>query len=241
MTTLCIDWGNSRLKAGIFKEDKLVKEFNFTQEEGKESLLSLATTYRPDAGILSSVVRLPEGLPEALASSMKLVNLDSSTALPFMNAYQSPDTLGADRLALVAGVQSLYPKGNSMVISVGTAITYNFLQNGRIFRGGSISPGVLLRLQSLKEHTARLPLVSERGTSILLGFNTEAGIRSGVLWGIAAEIEGMLIFYKEQYSCTNVVLTGGDVSLFANKLKSKIFADEQILLKGLNLILKHNV
>lgn len=240
-TNLCIDWGNSRLKAGIFKEDKLEKEFNFSHEEGMDGLLELALAYKPSAAILSSVVQLPEGFTDELSGQMKFIHLSSQTALPFMNAYQSPKTLGADRLALIAGVQALYPNQTSLVISVGTAITYNFLQNGRIFRGGNITPGVALRLQSLQEHTALLPLVSETGESSLLGFDTESGIRAGILWGIAAEIEGMLNFYKEQYSCFNAVLTGGDLSLFANKFKSRIFADSQILLKGLNLILKNNV
>lgn len=238
---LCIDWGNSRLKVGIFIGDKLEEEFNLSHEEGMNRLLGLVVNYKPDAGILSSVTQLPGDLVGALSAEMRFIHLNNNTLLPFMNAYQSPNTLGSDRLALVAGVQALYPNETSLVVSVGTAITYNFLQRGHIFRGGNIMPGVALRLKSLQEHTSQLPLVSENGESSLLGFNTESGIRSGVLWGIAAEIEGMLNFYKEQYSCFNSVLTGGDLSLFATKFKSKIFADPQILLKGLNLILKYNV
>lgn len=238
---LCIDWGNSRLKAGIFNDGRIEKEFNFSHEEGMERLLELCHEFQPEAGILSTVAQLPDGFLDALKEKVRLINLSSNTALPFMNAYQSPNTLGADRLALVAGAQVLYPNETCLAISVGTAITYNFLQNGRLFRGGNITPGVALRLTSLNEHTARLPLVKEQGEASLLGFDTESGIRSGVLWGIAAEIEGMLNFYKEQYSCTNAVLTGGDLSFFANKFKSRIFADSQILLKGLNLILQHNV
>lgn len=240
-THLCIDWGNTRLKAGVFQNDQLEKEFNFSHEEGLQGLLYLVSQFQPKAGILSSVVQLPEGFTEEISATMKLINLNSNTPLPFMNAYQSPNTLGSDRLALVAGSQALYPNQNSLVIGVGTAITYNFLQNGRIFRGGNITPGIALRLKSLQEHTALLPLVSETGDAPLLGFDTESGIRGGVLWGIVAEIEGMLKFYEEQYSCFNAVLTGGDLSLFASKFKSRIFADSQILLKGLNLILNHNV
>lgn len=238
---LCIDWGNTRLKAGFFIGDKLEKEFNFSHEEGAMALTNLAATLQPDAAIFCSVANHPTDLPEALKEYAPLIVLNSNTNLPFMNAYQSPETLGADRLALVAGAQALYPSETSLTISVGTAITYNFLQNGRIFRGGNITPGVSLRLRSLNEHTDQLPLVNQNGNDALLGYDTDAGIRGGVLWGIAAEIEGMLNFYQTQYSCFNAVLTGGDLSLFANKFKSRIFADSQILLKGLNLILNHNV
>lgn len=238
---LCIDWGNTRVKAGFFIGNKLEKEYNFSHEEGAAQLVNLTGILQPDATIFCSVANLPPDIPEALAEHNHLVLLNSNTNLPFMNAYQSPETLGADRLALVAGAQALYPHATSMVISVGTAITYNFLQNGHIFRGGNITPGVSLRLRSLNEHTDHLPLVDAKGNDSLLGYDTEAGIRAGVLWGITAEIEGMLNFYQAQYSCFNAVLTGGDLSLFANKFKSRIFADSQILLKGLNLILNHNV
>lgn len=238
---LCIDWGNTRLKAGFFIGNKLEKEYNFSSEEGAAPLTNLATILKPDAAIFCSVTNHPADLTKAIAEHTRLIVLDNTTNLPFMNAYQSPETLGADRLALVAGAQALYPNETSLVISVGTAITYNFLQNGRIFRGGNITPGVSLRLRSLNEHTDRLPLVSPKGNDSLLGYDTDAGIRAGVLWGITAEIEGMLNFYQAQYSCFNAVLTGGDLSLFANKFKSRIFADSQILLKGLNLILNHNV
>ncbi|HET8573151.1 MAG TPA: type III pantothenate kinase [Edaphocola sp.] len=238
---LCIDWGNTRLKAGFFVGEKLEKEYNFSHEEAVTQLVSLTTTIKPDAAIFCSVANHPAGLPEAISGHTQLIVLNSSTSLPFMNAYQSPETLGADRLALVAGAQALYPNETSLSISVGTAITYNFLQGGRIFRGGNITPGVSLRLRSLNEHTDRLPLVNQNGNDALLGYDTDAGIRAGVLWGIAAEIEGMLNFYQTQYSCFNSVLTGGDLPLFANKFKSRIFADSQILLKGLNLILNHNV
>ena len=76
---------------------------------------------------------------------------------------------------------------------------------------------------------------------LLLGYDTETGIRSGVLNGIAAEMDGMINSFREQFQEVNVFLTGGDAPLFAGKLKNQIFADSQLLLKGLNLILRHNV
>lgn len=238
---LSIDWGNSRVKAGYFKDNKLDEEFNFSHEEGGGELLDIILRLQPEATIFCSVAKHPEGLPQAIADHSKLIILNRNTKLPFMNAYQSQETLGADRLALVAGAQKHFPNQNSLVISIGTAITYNFLQNGHIFRGGNITPGLTLRLWALAEFTDGLPRVSPQGESPLLGYNTEASIRGGSVWGIAAEIEGMIKYYEAQYSCTNVVITGGDLSLFENKFKTPIFADSQILLKGLNQILNDNV
>ena len=158
-----------------------------------------------------------------------------------MNAYQSPDSLGMDRIALAVGINALKPEYNNVVVSIGTAVTYNFVHKNRIFRGGNITAGLDMRFRSLHEYTDKLPLVAEHGELVLLGYDTETSIRSGVIMGMVAEIDGMLNYYKEQYSDFNAVLTGGNAALFADKLKNRIFADSQLLLKGLNTILRHNV
>lgn len=238
---LCIDWGNTRVKAAIFQEDKLLKDFNFSEEEALTRLMEIIDEYKPKAAILSSVSHHPPELKVLLQEHTQLVTLNSQTSIPIMNAYLSPETLGADRLALAVGANSQYPEHNNLVISVGTAITYNFVHKNKTFRGGNITPGVELRFRALHEFTDKLPLVTEEGELVLLGYDTETSIRSGVLTGIATEIDGMINLYKEQYPDLNVVLTGGNAALFADKLKNRIFADSQLLLKGLNTILRHNV
>jgi type III pantothenate kinase len=238
---LCIDWGNTRVKAAIFQEEKLVKDYNFSEEEALTRLMELVEEHKPEAAILCSVSNHPPELKVLLQEHTQLVVLNSNTSLPIMNAYHSPDSLGADRLALAVAANNLYPQYNNLVISLGTAITYNFLPQNRAFRGGNITPGVELRFRALHEFTDRLPLVTVDGDLVLLGYDTETSIRSGVLMGIAAEIDGMINFYREQYPDLNVVLTGGNAPLFADKLKNRIFADSQLLLKGLNTILRHNV
>ena len=238
---LCIDWGNTRVKAAIFQDDKLLKDDNFSEEQALTRLMELIEEYKPKAAILSSVANHPPELKVLLQEHTQLLVLSSQTLLPIMNAYLSPETLGVDRLALAVGANDLYPNNDNLVISVGTAITYNFVHKNRAFRGGNITPGVALRFKALHEYTDKLPLVTEQGELILLGYDTETSIRSGVLMGIAAEIDGMINFYREQYPDLNVVLTGGNAMLFADKLKNRIFADSQLLLKGLNTILRHNV
>jgi type III pantothenate kinase len=238
---LCIDWGNTRIKAAIFQDDKILKDFNFSEEEALTKIMDLITEYKPASAILCAVAQYPPELKMLLQENTKLVVLNSNTPLPIMNAYHSPDSLGADRLALAAAANNLYPEYDNLVISLGTAITYNFLPKNRAFRGGNITPGMDMRFKSLKEFTANLPLVKQEGDLVLLGYDTETSIRSGVMMGIAAEIDGMINFYKEQYPNLNITLTGGNAPLFADKIKNNITSDAKLLLKGLNVILKHNV
>jgi len=241
--TLCIDWGNTLVKAALFdEENKIVFRERFADEEATASLNDLINTHQPKAGILSAVARYTDDVERLLQEQLAVfVKLDANTSLPLMNAYSSPEPLGVDRLAIAVGAQAAYPDKNILAVSLGTCVTYNFVQKNRAFRGGAISPGLRMRLRSMHEWTDKLPEVEPEGEVLLLGYDTATCMRSGAIYGMASEIDGMVHACAEQYSDFNAVLTGGDMPLFANKLKSKIFADPDLLLKGLNLILKHNV
>jgi type III pantothenate kinase len=241
--TLCIDWGNSRVKAALFNEDNnIVASSQFSETEAESSLAGLIAAHQPSAGVFCAVTNHSSDterlLKEQLASFIKI---DDNTRLPIINAYSSPESLGADRLAIAVGAQAAYPDKNILAISLGTCITYNFIQKNRAFRGGAISPGFRMRLRAMHEWTDKLPKVEPEGEVLLLGYDTATCMRSGALYGMASEIDGMVAAFAEQYPDFNAVLTGGDAPLFANKLKSRIFADPDLLLKGLNLILKYNV
>lgn len=238
--SLCIDFGNTHYKAAIFQSDRLVERYQFSEAEAIPTLKKLITLYNPEKSILSSVVNHDDKIVELLNQSTQYLKLDLNTKLPFLNAYGSPETLGHDRIALVAGLSRQFPDENSLVISIGTCVTYNFLARNNAFRGGSISPGVELRFRSLSEFTSKLPLVSREGHLSLLGYDTDTSIRSGVINGIASEIDGMLERYEQQYGRINAVLTGGDAPFFESRLKKKIFADTNFLFKGLYAILEHN-
>lgn len=238
---LCIDWGNTRVKAGIFEGNNLVDTRNFSEAEAEHGVATLIETYKPVKGILCSVTSNSSRIEQMLKDNIKyFFTLTNSTYVPVMNAY-SGETLGADRLALATAAHVLFPDKNNLVISLGTCITYNFVQKNRAFRGGAISPGLRMRLLAMNHFTDKLPEVSADGELLLLGYDTETGMRSGAVFGMAAEIDGMIENFSAQYPDFNVILTGGDMAFFGSKLKSKIFADPDLLLKGLNLILKHNV
>jgi type III pantothenate kinase len=240
---LCIDWGNTNVKAAIFADDRIEKQILFSEESALEQVSQLLETYQPAKAILCSVVETSNEVADLLRSKIPAtVMLTGHTNVPINNAYLSADTLGADRLAMVNAAHFANPDKNNLVVSVGTCITYNLVQKNKTFRGGAISPGMHMRLKAMSTFTDKLPEVTTiEDEPLLLGYDTETCIQSGAINGMAAEIDGMITAYKDRYPDFNAILTGGDAPYFATKLKSQIFADPNLLLKGLNLILNHNV
>ncbi len=237
--SLCIDFGNTKLKAAIFQGDRMAHKIEFTEDEAIPTLQKIITIHAPKKAILSSVINHSKSIDNFLRENTKLIILNKETPLPFLNAYGTPETLGNDRLALVAALSKFYPQQHSLVISIGTCITYSFLAKNNAFRGGAISPGVELRFRSLNEYTDNLPLVQREGHLSILGYDTETCIRNGVINGIVAELTSMKELYEEQYGNINAVLTGGDAPYFESRMKKKIFADVNFLFKGLYAILEY--
>ncbi len=240
-TSLLLDFGNTACKAAIAKDGIISHTFVFSLLESEQKVIELVQTYKPSHSILSSVVMHALDIETYLQNHTKFLLLNHTTKLPFINAYETPHTLGIDRLALVAGASVLFPLQNTLVISLGTCITYNFITANNTFRGGAISPGIDMRFKSMHEYTEKLPLVSKNGTYELIGYNTETSLRSGVLNGIYAEILGIIELYEKQHGKINAVLTGGAISYFESKIKNKIFADHNILFNGLQEIIKYNL
>ncbi len=239
---LCIDWGNTLVKASVFNNDQIVVSKSFSEAEAEMVLNELIVSNSPSKAILSVVVDNAILIEQMLKEKVKnFVKLDSRTTLPIINAYTTAGTLGTDRVALATAAYMLNPGKNTLVIGLGTCITYDFIQKNRTFRGGAIAPGLQMRLKAMHTFTNKLPEVSAEGELLLLGYDTETCMRSGAVFGMVAEIDGMYKEFESQYPDFNAVLTGGDAPFFASKLKNKIFADPDLLMKGLNLILNYNV
>ena len=179
-------------------------------------------------------------MERVLAEHSKFHLLSNLTKLPFTAPVTKPETIGADRLALSAGATAFFPGRHNLVIGLGTCITYNFISKYNQFLGGGISPGMEMRLKSLKDYTAKLPLVKADWNFPLVGYDTKTNITSGVILGMAKEIDGIIDAYSERYNNFNVLLTGGDSPYFAQVLKNKIFADPHLIYKGLYAISEYN-
>lgn len=237
---LIIDIGNTYTKLALFKEDQLI-ELRRERTSLRKALGKVINEYQISKGILATVVD-PSPVAHSFIKSLPfpLLTLDWQTKMPIRIGYSNPSTLGSDRIAAVMGAYAEHPGKNSLIIDAGTAITYDFLSADGVFHGGNIAPGKQMRFKALHEFTDKLPLINEKGETPVTGTHTETAIRGGVMRGIVYEITGYIEQYKEKYSDLLVFLTGGDAKLFEDKLKNRIFADNFLVLKGLNRILNYN-
>jgi type III pantothenate kinase len=232
MSTLCIDFGNTRLKAAIFKEGIYCEEVNINNDK-LSSFEELITKYNPTHTILASVIDHNTELEDFLNAKTQFHKITHVSKFNFSISVSKKETIGADRLALIAAACQLYPNRNNLIIGIGSCITYNFVNQTHQFLGGAISPGMEMRFKALKEYTSKLPLVTADWNFPLIGYDTKTNLQSGVIVGIINEINGFIQNYDEKYGNFNVVLTGGHSPYFASQLKNKIFADVNFLFKGL--------
>jgi type III pantothenate kinase len=243
-TTLCFDFGNTRLKCGVFTNDQLTEVLPLVDADD-ETIEWLIKKYQPAKSILSSVIEYNAGMEKILREHSSFHKLSSQSILPFTTPVGKPETIGADRLALAAAAVHFYKGKNNLVIGLGSCVTYNFINKYNSFLGGSISPGMGMRFKSLNTYTAKLPLIKADLATIgwnfpLIGYDTSSNILSGVLNGLAAEITGIVDNYQEKFTNFNVILTGGDALYFAHHFKNKIFADPNLIFKGLYAISETN-
>ena len=239
LTTLCFDFGNTRKKAAVFHKNE-IKEIISLVDDASATIQLLIDKHRPHQSILSSVIVHNPAMEELLAAKTKFHKLSNLSKLPFTSPVGKPETIGADRLALAAAAVHLFPKKNNLVIGMGTCITYNFINKFHELVGGSISPGLEMRLKSLNQFTAKLPLIDVESNVPLIGYDTKTNILSGVVMGLAKEIDGFIDAYKLRFRNFNALLTGGDLVHLGSHLKNKIFADPDLIFKGLYVISKVN-
>jgi type III pantothenate kinase len=238
-TTLCFDFGNTRMKCAVFTDGNFRKE-HVMADDSDETITALLDQYRPGRTILSSVIDHNPGMETLLQRRTEFHRLGHESRLPVTTPVGKPETIGADRLALVVAAVTLFPGKNNLVIGLGSAVTYNYVNKYREFIGGAISPGMEMRFKSLNVFTARLPLVKADWNFPLAGYDTRTNILSGVILGMAKEVDGMIEAYEEKYDNFNVLLSGGDGVFFTRHLKKKIFADPYLIYKGLYAISEFN-
>ncbi len=232
MTTLCFDFGNTRLKVAVFKGD-ILQEERFLADDSDEIIQALVDEYKPAHSILSSVINHQPGIEALLAAQTDFHKISHLTKINFTTPVGKPESIGADRLALVSAAVHYFAGKNSLVIALGSCITYNFINQYHQFLGGAITPGMDMRFKSMHDYTAKLPLATADWNFPLIGYDTNTNLQSGVILGIVNEIEGFIGKYEQKFNNFNVVLTGGNSAYFASQLKYKIFADHHFLFKGL--------
>lgn len=246
---LCIDQGNSRTKVALMTDEgKMVKHLIYKSFSSAE-VERLFELYDITDSIISSVVDIEAAVVNTLARrSQHFVLFDHMTPVPIVNKYETPQTLGQDRLAAAVGAKSLCPNENLLIIDVGSAITYDFVSAEGEYLGGNIAPGLKMRFTMLQRMTKKLPMVDvdENELIPLFGKNTRDAIAAGVIRGVAYEVKGYMRTLKEKMPHFQTFLTGGHAPYVLNNVrtsrneKRELHYEKHLVLIGLNTILVYD-
>ena len=238
---LIIDVGNTRIKAAVFEQNRLVEFFVFTKDVFLTEINFILNKFpKIKKLVVASVGNVEKEAFLSLKSKAEIHFITHESKFPFANLYSTPTTLGIDRMVLASGAVLQHPNQNRLVIDMGTCITYDFIDENDNYLGGAISPGLRLRYESLHQHTAKLPLLTKNYPETFIGNSTQESIHSGVINGVASEIDGFIELYKTQYAKFIIILTGGDAEFLAIRLKNTIFANSNFLLESLNQTFQYN-
>lgn len=242
MNCLLVDIGNSRIKWATTNcsDEHFEINYSITINAFIQEIIALNT--KIEIAIFSSVHYDKKFIETHFSFIKKIFFLDHETSIPIINQYQTPETLGKDRLCNVIAAQHLFKKKNILVIDCGTCIKLDSIDKNGIYKGGSISPGMNMRYEALHAFTAKLPKLNAKIPDDFIGNNTMNSIHSGVVQGIIHEIEGFIYQYKRHFkNDLTIIITGGDANFLVKHLNNEIFAQNNLVLLALLIILKYNV
>jgi len=239
MNTLAIDCGHTKTKIALFGSGSIIQTWVFNKFEPTDAE-TIVKQHNVKDTIISNVSQNMQW-QEFFNKHTRLIVLNSVTPIPFKNNYATAQTLGSDRIALVAAAVNLYPNKNCLIIDCGTCITYDFILADAVYMGGAISPGINTRIKAMHTFTGKLPLLQFAEPNNFNGNTTESCMQSGAFFVVVYEIEGFIKAYQNTYTPLQVVLSGGDAAVLAKHFKNNIFASENFLLHGLNKILEYNI
>lgn len=238
---LIIDKGNSTTKIAIFSDAGMVEKWTVSDEDLFPKTASIIEAYpRIEKAIVAAVGYVQPGYKKYIAEQFQVLELSYTTKVPFTNLYETPITLGVDRIALVSAACKAYPGIPVLIIDVGSCITYDFKDRNEQYLGGAISPGLHMRYKAVNHFTAKLPLLDSKMPDDFIGPNTQESIHIGITKGVVYEIRGFIAQYAEKFPGLTTILTGGDADFLRDSLKNDIFANSNFLLEGLNYILEYN-
>ena len=236
---LIIDIGNSGAKFALYEgRDKVAaRRMEIITWSGVKEVLK---NYNPDMAIVSSVNQIPPVLLKILADNMNFYHiLSQESILPFTVKYETPETLGSDRLSAVAGAVMHFPGFDALVIDAGTALTFDIIIN-KEYQGGAISPGIDIRFKALNTFTRKLPLIKRSGTVSYPAKTTETSINAGVISGVVFEINEYIRTFVTKYQDAKIILTGGDGAFLQDLISGDVIYMPDIVTEGLNFILDYN-
>lgn len=251
---LTIDVGNSGVKAAVFLNGTMIGSVvRFTNQEW-EVADRLITNHRVKNIIFSTVANvLPHKWMDKWESAGRLVvALSPEMPLPFTSVYETMETLGLDRIAVVAGSMALstnpapafappHQLTPKLIVDAGTCATLDLVDASGVYHGGNISPGIRMRLQAMHAFTARLPQPEPAETLSGVGRSTIGALRHGAQLGLVYEIEGLYQRLSADFFGLELLLTGGDGAWLEQHLSIPCRFYPNLVLLGLNQILSNYV
>lgn len=240
---LCIDQGNSRTKVALMTDEGQIINHFIYKTFSSADVERLFDLYPITDSIISSVINIEPAIVNTLhRRSKNFVLFDHNTPVPIRNSYDSPETLGQDRLAASVGAMTLCPNENLLIIDAGSAITYDFVSAEGEYMGGNIAPGLKMRFTILQRMTKKLPLVEPEENELipLFGKNTRDAIAAGVIRGVAYEVKGYMRTLKDRMPHFQTYLTGGNAPYILNNVRREMHYEKNLVLMGLNTILVFN-
>ncbi len=232
---ILVDSGSSVIKSaevidGEIQNRKTWDEINLLKEY-----------YHRSPVIISSVRKNHVELGNLFPENKNII-LSHKTPLPIKLDYKTPETLGADRIALSVGAHHLFPDENNLIIDLGTCMTFDIIDNSGTFHGGIISPGLKMRMQSMAHYTKSLPDIYNEWQSVNAGDygkTTKESLLTGSFNAMIHEIKSTIETIGKDFASINIILTGGDANFFESRIKAHIFAGSKIVEIGLYRIWKY--
>ncbi len=233
---LAVDLGNTRAKAALFDRDKCLASWSQANEapDFEKKLTTWARTLQaPERLVICRVNRSQLSSFRRVFKKSKILQVEEDLDIPLSIRIPSPQTIGRDRLAgALAAWQMASRRGPLLTIDMGSAITFNLLDNQGAFIGGLITAGPGLVAKTLASKTEQLPEVFLKGKTALSGLPTEGTIRSGILLGAAAMSEGLVVRYRKEIGIRKIFVTGGGYELLRPYLQFKHIYVEDLVLRG---------
>lgn len=238
---LAIDIGNSSVYAGFFRGKKLLKDVETDTDkftDFQKRILRYGLHKKDDVIICSVVPELTKKLSKFLRQKFKVrpMVLGKDVKTSMRSRYETPETLGQDRLATAYGAMKIYG-APCLVVDFGTAITFDYVSKRKLFEGGLIVPGINTSLKAMQETCRLIPKKMKiRHPKGFLGRSTKEAIFSGMTHGFGAMTQSLVGQFRKKYGSMKVIATGGMSDLITEYTDCFNYIDKQLVLKSLNMI-----
>ena len=251
---LAIDIGNTNIVLGCFENDKIRFKARIATDKIKTSdqygveINTMLETFgvhkdQIDDCIISSVV--PPVFNSVCTGVIKVIGKQPMVVGPGLKTglnihMDVPSQVGADRIVIAVAALAEH-KAPLILMDMGTATTIEVVEPNNVYVGGLIFPGMRLSLDALTSHTAQLPGISLDQPKSVIGKNTVDCMRSGMMFGTAAMLDGLIDRIEEELGHgATIIATGGMAQFVLPLCKHEILLDKNLLLKGLNVLYKKN-